>query len=95
MAAFRSGVPRVSPSRPTPISASSGTSRLSVTRLLERKAFSRSASSFFRTPSGFTSSRWAYRFSRLPQSPRSFAAVFSPIPRTPGTLSDWSPVRER
>ena len=69
-------------------------SRSMVTRRKARRAASAPFSIFsLRAP--FNLSGWASTASREPKSRISSDAVFSPIPGTPGTLSDGSPASAR
>ncbi len=75
-------------------SKSSGTSRTIVASSLLIKADSLpSVSRLSMTPLTGASSILLYIFSMLPIAAISFSAVFSPIPLTPGMLSDWSPIK--
>ena len=67
------------------------TSVFNVTSCLEMYAISRLSP---RMRSFWTASRFAYRLSRLPNWLISSAAFFGPMPGTPGTLSDESPIRD-
>ncbi len=86
-----SGSRRSSPAQP----ASIGTSDRSV----ESSRLSRASSACAIRPSraffAFTCSADASSVSRSPYSPISFAAPFSPMPFTPGMLSEGSPTRAR
>ena len=70
---------------------SSGTSQLIVTSIFEKYASSLPSVRSF-ADLGFSFSRLAYRLSKLWYSDISEVAVFSPIPDTPGTLSELSPM---
>ena|GEM_PF-2677340 len=87
--------PSRSGSRPWARSTSRGRSVRTRESSKESLRSSRWALIFSRTFSGFTRSRFLRRFSRLPHSLRSLRAVFSPMPLTPGRLSEGSPTRAR
>ena len=74
-------------------STSSGTCSSKVTSRAESRALSANSISDSRHLSCFTSPARASSVSRSPNSPISFAAVLTPMPRMPGTLSMGSPIR--
>ena len=77
------------------IENSSGTFTSIVTRYFDRYAISFEESNFILTDSFSISCKFSYKFSIVPNFCMSGIAVFSPIPFTPGTLSEESPIRPR
>ena len=70
------------------------TSSFSVTNLREMYAISRFARNSSRMRAFSTSSRCAYKSSSVPNRFINSAARFGPMPVTPGTLSDESPISD-
>ena len=73
----------------------SGQSSFRVTKTLDKRAISTFSIRLSRIFDGFISAAAASTDSRSPYSEINLVAVFGPIPGTPGTLSDESPIKAK